>query len=188
MHLTDAQASPVARQGREAHSGDDAALLSDLRWYALRLRSRFEFAVRDALHAAGIEEFLPTYTTETRAPGRTQLTTRPLFAGYIFAKFSAAGASNDVLRTRGVAGILGAAGVPTAIPDGEIANLQRMAAKSVSVSRCSYVAGETVQIARGPFAGVIGEVTRTQGAVRLTVAIPILGRAVSVAIDVADLD
>ena len=71
------------------------------RWHALRTRSRFEFAVQAGLQAADIEEFLPTFVTETRWSDRTHSTTRPLFSGYIFARFDPAHAP-AVLRTRGV--------------------------------------------------------------------------------------
>jgi transcription antitermination factor NusG len=173
---------PDAPHGRGAHS--DAVA----RWYALRTRSRFEFAVREGLRAAGIEEYLPVHTIETREAGRTQLTKLPIFPGYIFARFVAAREALVVLRTRGVVEILGAAGVPIAIPDEEIANLRSFAGYSrpVKVTRC--VPGAVVRVKRGPFAGVAGVVKRVKGAATLTVSVPMLGRAVSVEIDAADLD
>lgn len=157
-------------------------------WYALRTRSRFEFAVREGLRASGVDEFLPVHTIETREAGRTQLTKLPIFPGYIFARFVAPRESLVVLRTRGVVEILGAAGVPIAIPDEEIANLRAFAGYSRPVKTSRAVPGSTVRVNRGPFAGVTGVVKRTKGAATLTVAVPMLGRAVSVEIDAADLE
>src|SRR5581483_9271545 len=55
------------------------------RWYALRVRSRAEFAVERALAEYGAAEpYVPTWTEETRWSDRMARTVRPLFAGYVF--------------------------------------------------------------------------------------------------------
>ena len=55
-------------------------------------------------------------------------------------------------------------------------------ASQVPVAPCAYVAGETVLIESGPLAGVSGVVTRTKGAYRLVVRVPMLMSAVNVEI------
>jgi transcription termination/antitermination protein NusG len=158
-----------------------------LAWFALRTRSRFEFAVRDQFRATGIEEFLPVVMQESRWTDRTVQVTRPLFPGYIFVR-CAPGDLLAVLMVRGVVQILGmVAGEPESVSDSVIADLRR-AVESPTLSLCAYVAGETVTIARGPFAGVTGVVIRVKGAATLTIPVEILGRSVSVAIDVADVE
>lgn len=159
-------------------------------WYALRHLSNRAFAVRDALRQAGVEAFLPTYAVETRWSDRTKRSQRPLFPGYIFARFDAANAA-EILRTRGVYEILSVDCHPEPVPDDVIQNLQRLAARDGGkVARCPYVAGVTITVERGPFAGVCGVVTRTQGVpgqVKLTIPVQILGRAISVELDAADV-
>lgn len=160
-------------------------------WYALRHLSNRAFAVRAALRAAGVTEFLPTYSVETRWTDRTRLTTRPLFAGYIFARFDPAHAS-AILRTPGVFQILSmphtnGAQKPAPISDDVIEALRRVVAAPAAVACCPYVAGARVTVLRGPFAGVCGTVTRTHGATTLTIPVEILGRSVSVQIDAADV-
>jgi len=159
------------------------------RWYALRLRSRHEFSTRDALVAQGIDQFLPTVEVTTRWTDRQVTITRPLFSGYIFARFDPVNAREfaAIYATRGVVQVLGTDG-PEAIPDAVIANLQRIAANPASVGLCPYAAGSTVTVSRGPFAGVTGVVSRVKGAATLTIPVQILGRSVSVAIDFADVD
>jgi transcription antitermination factor NusG len=174
-------AHPLHGPSQEAPPSPGAA------WFALRLRSRFEFAVRDALAAQGIDQFLPTRAETARWTDRQVVTTKPLFSGYIFGRFDPVAAHDAVLRTRGVVQILGI-GAPEAVPDAVIANLQRIAAQPSPVSLCPYVAGETVTVARGPFAGVTGVISRVKGASSLSIPVAILGRAVSVAIDAADID
>jgi transcription antitermination factor NusG len=150
------------------------------------LRSRADFQVRDRLRAAGIEEFLPTREETSRWTDRIARVTRPLFPGYCFAR-SLAESAPDLIRIQGVVQVLGIP-APEPIPDREIANLQRLAATSAAVALCPYVAGEMVTVARGPFAGVSGVVTRTEGSTRLVISIEILRRAVSVHIDAEDLE
>jgi transcription antitermination factor NusG len=159
-------------------------------WYVLRTRSRFEFAVRDQLRGADIEEFLPVYREEIRWSDRTQTTTRPLFAGYIFCRFdpSDADSKTTVLQTRGFVTILSLDSEPVPIPDECIADLRRIADSPVSCSPCAYVVGERVRVERGPFAGIEGVVTRVKGVSTLTVPIEIMCRSVSVQIDAADVE
>lgn len=156
-------------------------------WFALRLRSRFEFAVRDALRAEQIEEFLPTRDETTRWTDRIATTTRPLFPGYIFVRFGSA-YTVQLLKIRGVVQILSIDLQPVPIPDDAIANLRRAVEHPAPLSLCPHVAGDSVTVARGPFAGVTGVISRVQGATTLTIPVAILGRAVSVQIDAADVE
>jgi transcription antitermination factor NusG len=158
------------------------------RWFALCVRSRFEFSVRDALREAGFGAFLPTWAETVRWSDRERVTTRPLFAGYVFAHFDATRDAPDVRQTRGVVQILSIDQQPVAIPDEVIENLQRIAASPAAVTRCPYVAGATVTVARGPFAGVTGVVSRVKGATLLSIPVAILGRSVSVEIEAADVE
>jgi transcriptional antiterminator RfaH len=156
-------------------------------WHALRLRSRHEFAVRDSLRAANVTEFLPTITVESRWTDRIAIVTRPLFTGYIFARFAAPDAA-QVLQTRGVVQILSVDLRPVPISDAVIADLRRAVESPAPISLCAYVAGETVRVKSGPFTGVAGVISRVKGATTLTIPVEILGRAVSVQIDAADVE
>jgi transcription antitermination factor NusG len=142
--------------------------------------------VRDELEAQGIEQFLPVWEETSRWSDRIAKVTRPLFTGYIFSRCVPTDVL-QVLQTRGVCAVLGTDG-PEAIPDSVIANLQRIAANPAAVSLGAYAAGETVRVGRGPFAGVTGIITRVKNGATLTIPVQILGRAVSVQIDSADIE
>src|SRR5580692_9451817 len=75
-------------------------------WYAVRVRSNFEFRVRASLRARGVEEFLPCIAETVRWTDRRKTAIRPLFGGYIFARFDRLGRSAEVLGTCGVIQIL----------------------------------------------------------------------------------
>ena len=175
--------APVTER-RGAHSPQEP---TGARWYALKLRSHFEFTVRDALRAADITEYLPTYPEVTRWSDREKTITRPIFAGYLFARFPLARV-NEIRQTRGVIEILSIDHQPVSIPDSEIAALRRAVDSRAQLSPCAYVAGDTVRVERGPFAGVSGVVSRVKGATLLTIPVEILGRAVSVEIEAADVE
>lgn len=153
-------------------------------WFALRLHSKHEFIVRDILDARGVENFLPTWSERVKWSDREKVTVRPLFPGYIFAVLgdSETFDASDAIRIPGVVQILPTSINPISISDAEIANLRLVIASQVPVAPCAYVAGETVLIESGPLAGVSGVVTRTKGAYRLVVRVPMLMSAVNVEI------
>lgn len=155
-------------------------------WYALRTASNRQFRVREALRERGIEEFLPAYFEEVRWTDRTKRSERAFFPGYVFARFSLS-SRRELEAIPGVVGIVSCGSDPAAIDATELESLRRVVETIKTVLPCAYVAGETVEISRGPLAGARGIVTRTKGAVRLVVAIEILRRAVSVEIDAADV-
>lgn len=157
-----------------------------LHWHAVRTRSRFDFVVRDALLAASVEAWLPTVDETTKWSDREKRIVRPLFAGYVFARL-APDQYGSIRITRGVVQILSLDNEPEAIPDAEIANLQRITASSLALAPCPYVTGESVTIKSGPLYGVSGIVVRTKGSTRIVVRCEILRRAVSVEVDAADV-
>jgi len=178
---TDGVANVTER--RVAHS---PLRLSTSRWFALLTRSRHEFAARDALRAHGTEAFLPTWRETVAWTDRKTVTERPLFTGYLFARFDPA-VHGAILATRGVVRILSLDQKPVPISDDVIEDLQRIVLSPVACSPCAYVAGDQVTVRRGPFAGVTGVISRVKGATTLTIPVEILGRAVSVQIDAADV-
>jgi transcriptional antiterminator RfaH len=156
-----------------------------LHWHALRIKSRHEFATRDALREAGIEEFLPTCEVSSAWSDRTQIVTKPLFPGYTFARFDPAQKARVFVR--GVLEILSLDQVPVPIPDDVIEDLHRVVLSRRTAGLCPYVPGSAVTVSRGPFAGCRGVVTRTSGNALLSIPVEILGRSVSVQIDAKDV-
>lgn len=57
-------------------------------WHVLQVRSNAENRVAQHLAARSLEHFLPLYSERVRWTDRTVVTRRPLFGGYIFARFA----------------------------------------------------------------------------------------------------
>lgn len=163
-----------------------ASPASSPRWYALRTRSRAEFRVRDGLECSGFETCLPTWTEAVRWTDREKKTIRPLFTGYVFARFLRFSEASEVLGLAGVIQILGHDEL-SSIPATEIENIRRII--SLPAVPCPYVAsGTEVVIKSGPLQGVTGRVVKQKGALRLIVSVEMLGQSCAVTIDAADVE
>lgn len=182
----DSTTAPVVSRDREACQPEAFHLLAPPAWYALRVASHREFRAANALAAAGFAEYLPVIPEVSRWTDRQKIIHRPLFSGYIFAKFDLSRAT-EILATAGVMQILATSLNPTAIPDAEIANLRRALESPAAAAECPYVAGASVVIDSGPLAGVAGVIVRTRGTTRVVVRCEILRRAVAVEVDAADI-
>lgn len=146
-------------------------------WYAVRTRARAEQAVTDRLLAhAAIEPFFPRYLEPVKWSDRIHRTWRPLFAGYLFARFDPPN-SDTVIRTAGVVQILA-----EPIPDSQIESLRIACQANPTFMQMTYQPGELVRITSGPFAGCEGLIDKATPN-RLTLKIDLLRRAVSVQID-----
>lgn len=156
-------------------------------WYAVRVRSRHDFAVRDALLARGLEAWTPIWRQHVRWSDRETVTARPLFPGYVFARFSRCATELVLSAHPGIVQILSLDQKPVPIADEVIAALQLAAARP-DVTTCPYVAGVTIVVKSGPWAGCAGVVVRVKGATTLYIPVEVFGRSVPVPIDVADVE
>ena len=73
-------------------------------WYAVHTRSNFETRVAGQLESKGLENYLPAYEESHQWKDRRKKVRVPLFAGYVFARFSDTAEERvRVLATPGVA-------------------------------------------------------------------------------------
>ena len=157
-------------------------------WYALRVFGTREFAVQRRLRELAIEEYLPTITTETRWSDRIKRSERPLYPGYLFARF----ALSDwrVRRIEHVIDILGTPHNPLPVTDPELAEVRRVLAQLTAHTKPgrmpTYPISTPVIVQLGAFAGQRGIVTRAKGE-RIAVALLIFGHVRNVEMDAADV-
>jgi transcription antitermination factor NusG len=182
MVNTQSNLAYALRPDEELASGSEP-----LAWYAVLTRSRHERKVHDQLMSRGIESFLPSVSRWSRWRDRRKLIDWPLFPGYCFARCY----SDDVrpvLMCKGVVHLVSFAARPAPVPDYEIDGIRRLLESTLPHDPCPFIdVGMMVEVVYGPLRGVRGRLVQKERNTRLVLAIEMLGRALSVQVDAADV-
>jgi len=171
------------------HGGPTLAPLtgSEVAWFALWTRSRHEQVVREQLGHKHIEAFLPTVTRWSRWKDRKKKIDWPLFPGYCFARFDPH-ERLPILKCAGVVSIISFEGEPAAIPEHEIEGIRQLVESELAYDPCPLIReGMMVEVAHGPLRGVVGRLVRKNEKARLVLSVDLIGQAVSVEVDAADV-
>jgi transcription antitermination factor NusG len=165
-----------------------AADQSDLPWFAIWTRSRHEQVVRDQLEKKSLEAFLPTITRWSRWKDRKKKIDWPLFPGYCFARFDPENAL-AVLKCTGVVNIISFEGKPAPIPAVELDSIRLLVGSELQYDPCPLIhEGMMAEVIHGPLRGVVGRLTRKDAPrARLVLSVDLIGQAVSVEVDAADV-
>jgi transcription antitermination factor NusG len=156
-------------------------------WFAIWTRSRHEKLVRDQLQQKHVEVFLPTITKWSRWKDRKKQIDWPLFPGYCFARFDAADRL-PILKCDGVVTIVGMDGYPSPIPPVEIDSIRQLIDSELAFDPCPLIKeGMMVEVKAGPLKGVVGRLMRKGSHARLVLSVDLIGQAVSVEVDAADV-
>ena len=174
-----------------ADSRDTAPLRAsdqELRWYALWTRSRHEQVVREQLGQRQVEAFLPTVTRWSRWKDRKKKIDWPLFPGYCFARFNPED-TLPILKCSGVVNIISFEGKPAPIPEYELDSIRLLVGSELQYDPCPLIhEGMMVEVVHGPLRGVIGRLMRKDAPkARLVLSVDLIGQAVSVEVDAADV-
>ena len=152
-------------------------------WFAVRVRSNFERVAELHLRDRGYAPFAPSYKVERQWSDRKKEIERSLFPGYVFCRLN----QHDrlpVLTVPGVVGLVGFGKTPAAIPEEEIARIQRLVESGLLVKPCPFLeVGQTVLIERGPLAGMEGILAEEKGQYRLVVSVHLLRRSVAAEVE-----
>jgi transcription termination/antitermination protein NusG len=160
---------------------------SDKSWYAIWTRSRHEQVVREQLERKGVEAFLPTITRWSRWKDRKKQIEWPLFPGYCFARFEG-GDRLPVLKCSGVVNIVSFDGEIVPIPAHEIESIRTLVESDLQFDPCPLIReGMMVEVVHGPLKGVVGRLMRKGAHARLVLSVDLIGQAVSVEVDAADV-
>jgi transcriptional antiterminator NusG len=180
--------SELPDTGEARESGGSQASNSKSRWYAIWTRSRHEQVVRQQLEKKSIDAFLPTITRWSRWKDRKKKIDWPLFPGYCFARFDADDAL-PVLKCTGVVNIVSFEGKPAPIPEYELDSIRLLVGSDLQFDPCPLIReGTLVEVVHGPLRGVIGRLLRKETPkARLVLAVDLIGQAVSVEVDAADV-
>ena len=156
-------------------------------WFAIWTRSRHEQVVCEQLERKRVEAFLPTITRWSRWKDRRKRVDWPLFPGYCFARF-AVHSGPVVLRCTGVVNIVSFAGEPAPIASHELDGIRRLVETDLLYDSCPLIhEGMQVEVVHGPLKGVVGRLVRKGTYARLVLSVDLIGQAVSVEVDAADV-
>jgi len=173
--------SPVAGSS-QIHTPTD-----DVHWFALWTRSRHEQVVREQLEQKRIEVFLPTVTKWSRWKDRKKKIDWPLFPGYCFARFDPR-ERLPIVKCTGVVSIISFEGEPAPISDVEISGIRQLVESDLAYDPCPMIReGMMVEVMHGPLRGVVGRLVRKNEKARLVLSVDLIGQAVSVEVDAADV-
>jgi len=160
---------------------------NEIHWFALWTRSRHEQMVREQLERKQIETFLPTVTKWSRWKDRKKRIDWPLFPGYCFARFNPR-ERLPVVKCTGVVSIISFEGEPAPIPEREIEGIRLLVESELAYDPCPMIReGMLVEVVHGPLKGVVGRLLRKNDKARLVLSVDLIGQAVSVEVDVADV-
>jgi transcriptional antiterminator NusG len=161
---------------------------SAARWFAVWTRSRHEQVVREQLEQKNIIAFLPTITRWSRWKDRKKKVDWPLFPGYCFAQFDPENAL-AILKCTGVVNIVSVEGKPAPIPEYELDSIRLLVGSNLQFDPCPLIhEGMLVEVIHGPLKGVVGRLLRKDAPkARLVLSVDLIGQAVSVEVDAADV-
>jgi transcription antitermination factor NusG len=156
-------------------------------WFAIWTRSRHEQVVREQLAKKHVDVFLPTITRWSRWKDRKKKIDWPLFPGYCFARFDP-DERLPVLKCSGVVSIVSFDGDIASIPEHEIDGIRRLVESDLQFDPCPLIReGMMVEVTHGPLKGVVGRLMRKGAHARLVLSVDLIGQAVSVEVDAADV-
>ena len=156
-------------------------------WYAIWTRSRHEQMVQQQIEHKRLDSFLPTITRWSRWKDRKKKIDWPLFPGYCFARFDLH-ERLTVLKCSGVVNIVSFDGEPASIPDAEIESIRALVETDLQYDPCPLIReGMMAEVVYGPLCGVVGRLVRKGSHARLVLSVDLIGQAVSVEVDAADV-
>lgn len=156
-------------------------------WHVLHVRSNFERRVVQHLSVRAVEHYLPLYRERVKWTDRTVVTERPLFSGYVFARFLPE-ARITVISIPGVVRSLGDEEgnlVDSAelekIKDGLASGLMLRPHANVSV-------GARVRLRTGIFEGVEGVVTEFRQKCKVILTLSAVQQCFSLETDLGNIE
>ena len=156
-------------------------------WFAVWTRSRAEKAVHEQIERKGFEVFLPTVPRWSRWKDRRKQIDWPLFPGYCFARFEPRD-SLQILSCTGVATIVSFDGKLAPVPGEEVEGIRRLVTSGLQYDPCPFInVGDRVEVIHGALKGVSGFLVKKDRHARLVLAVDLIGRAVAVTVDAADV-
>jgi transcriptional antiterminator RfaH len=155
-------------------------------WYCLRAHPKHEhIAAAHLRQELGVEVFMPRIRYKRSTRFGPAWVNEALFINYLFARFDLATSLRRVQHARGVRGVVCFGAQWPTVPEGVIDELRSaFGNEELRVIDDSLNPGDAVEIAGGPFTGLMAVVARVMpGPQRVAVLMDFLGRQTLVELD-----
>lgn len=142
------------------------------------------------LDTLGVSHFLPLKSELRQWSDRKQAVSVPLFSGYLFVRIDPARESRlRILRTPGVAGLVGNHVGPVPIPDQQIEDIRTVLATRAECTVLPlFEEGDLVRVVKGPLSGVEGRLLRGNSTSRLVISIELIQKSLAVTVSRQDVE
>jgi len=163
-------------------------LSSDKIWAAVNVKPNQAKKAEANLMRQGFDIFAPRIKITKRQQNRFIHRFDLFYPGYIFVQVNAA--SDDARRVRstyGVSSIVRVGDRIGEIPDAFIAEMRSRTHEMHNQASVDLTPGQKVEIARGPFAGLVAELIRLDASQRVKCLFELMSGKVSISLDADDL-
>ena len=152
----------------------DNQLANSKRWYVIFTKHNCEKKLQQTLETNGYNAYVPVYSTIRQWSDRKKKVIVPLINSVVFVQMPQM-FLNDLYNFSNVKGILKDLGQPAIVRDFEIENLKIIAKEwngevvSDNSDKGLFDKGDNVEVLRGLFAGIFGELVDINGKHRVVV-------------------
>ena len=156
-------------------------------WHVLHVRSNHEKLVAQHLTVRAVEHYLPLYSERVKWTDRSVVTERPLFSGYVFARFS----PRDRIMVISVPGVVCSLGDDegSLVSCSEIDRIREGLSSGLLLRPHPNVpVGERVRVRGGIFAGAEGVVTEFRHQCKVVIALAAVRQSFSLEMDLGDVE
>lgn len=156
-------------------------------WHVLHVRSNFEKRVAEHLTVRGVEHYLPLYRERVKWTDRTAITERPLFSGYVFARFRPE-SRITVISTPGVVRSLGDE-VGNLVSCAELDKIREGLARGLVLRPHANVpVGARVRVRSGVFEGVEGVVIEFRRQCKVIITLAAIRQCFSLEVELENIE
>jgi len=156
-------------------------------WHVLHVLSNHEKKVAQHLEVRSIEFYLPVYREKVRWTDRTVVAERPLFSGYVFARFDQR-YRVPVISTPGVLRLLGDQSWDL-VEDEELEKIRTGLAKGLALRPHHNISvGTKVRIRDGVFEGVEGSVSELRQQCKVVISMAAVRQCFSLEVEIQQLE
>ena len=157
-------------------------------WYAAYTCANHEKRIAEQLSVRSVEHFLPLYSSVRRWKDRRVQLQLPLFPGYIFVQIALCDRL-QVLEIPGVASLVGFGGIPTPLPEAEIAALKAGLEAGLRAEPHPYLqVGRRVRVIAGPLVGLEGILIRKKNEFRFVISLDLIQRSILLDVEATSVE